>query len=99
MGQISGQKGGETMSNQVLTQKGKRLVSGLIEATKTGAGDFARGYRRGKPRGSVKVEPVGKYWGVFDYDPQPGVEYMTIEEGEKLGKSRFGSLDFHAGNY
>jgi len=78
------------MSNQVLNEEAKRLVSGLIEATKSGAGDFARGYRRGKPRGSVKVEPVGKYWGVFDYDPQPGVKYMTVEEGEKYGQRRYG---------
>ncbi len=78
------------MSNRVFNEEDKRLVAGLIEKTKTGAGDFARGYRRGLPRGSVKVEPVGKYWGVFDYDPQPGRSYMTIEEGKEYGKRRYG---------
>ena len=73
-----------------------RLVEGSVHATKTAAGHFATGYRGarfgriGKPRGSVKVQPVGQYWGVFDYDPQPRVRYITIAKGIKQGKRLWG---------
>jgi len=73
-----------------------RLVQGSIHETKTAAGHFATGYRGkrfgrvGKPRGSVKVQPVGKYWGVFDYEPQKGVMYISVAEGIKQGKRIWG---------
>ena len=72
------------------------LVAGSIYETKTAAGHFAKGYRgkrfgrQGKPLGSVKVRPVGKYWGVFDYDPQRGMTYISIAKGIKLGKRLYG---------
>ncbi|GAI42878.1 unnamed protein product [marine sediment metagenome] len=85
------------MSKRVFTEEAKILAASSIFATKTAAGHFARGWRRrGRwaelqgPRGSVRVEPVGKYWGVFDYDPEPGVPSMTIEEGIELGKRLYG---------
>ncbi len=64
-----------------------RLVEGSINPTRTAAGNFATGYRSkrfgrpGKPAGSVRVQTVGRYWGVFDYDPQDGVSYITRAEG------------------
>lgn len=75
-------------------RKHGRLV--MVYETKTAAGHFATGYRGkrfgrpGKPPGSVKVEPVGKYWGVFDYDPQPGFQYITVAEGKRRGKVLYG---------
>ncbi len=77
-------------------EKEGKLVANSIAETKTAAGDFARGYRgksfgrKGKPRGSVRVEPVGKYFGVFDYAPEVGMHYISIEEGEQEGKRRYG---------
>ena len=83
------------MSNRILNDETKRLVPQSVSETKTAAGDFAKGYRRAGremcPRGSVKVEPVGEYWGVFNYNPTPGFTYITIEEGIELGKRRYGS--------
>ena len=74
-----------------------RLVAGSIHATKTAAGHFATGYRGkrfgrpGKPLGSVKVKKVGKYWGVFDYDPQPGAgRYISPEQGKAYGRRIWG---------
>ena len=51
-----------------------KLVPGSIQDTKTAAGHFATGYRNRKgrfggvpkPRGSVKVAPVGRKWGVYE---------------------------------
>ena len=73
-----------------------RLVADSVYETKTAAGHFATGYRGrrfgrpGKPRGSVRVERVGKYWGVFDYDPQPRVRYITMAEGIRRGRMLYG---------
>lgn len=72
----------------------RKLVSSSVYPTRTAAGHFAQGYRGkrfgrpGKPRGSVRVDRVGCGWGVFDYDPQPGVQYITVEQGRKIA-SRF----------
>ncbi|GAI74727.1 unnamed protein product [marine sediment metagenome] len=54
-------------------QKKGKQVSPILFETKTAAGDFARGYRRGtprtpkSPRGTVKVQKVGSQFGVFDF--------------------------------
>lgn len=75
--------------------KGK-LVDGSIHETKTAAGHFATGYRSkrfgmpGRPRGSVRVGRVGKYWGVFDLAPRPGGRYMSIPKGIAMGKRLYG---------
>ncbi len=69
-----------------------KLIDGSIHETKTAAGHFAKGYRgsrfgkTAKPRGSIKVGPVGKFWGVFDHDPELGRDYITIQEGIEQGK-------------
>jgi len=74
----------------------RQLVDGSIYETKTAAGHFAKGYRSkrfgspGRPRGSVKVGKVGKYWGVFDYKPKPGGRYMSLDKGKKLGERLYG---------
>ena len=73
-----------------MTAPRRRLVSDSVYTTRTAAGHFAQGYRgkrfgrQGKPRGSVRVDKVGRGWGVFDYDPQPGVRYITVEQGRKI---------------
>ena len=72
-----------------------RLLSNSISGTKTAAGHFAKGYRgkrfgsAGKPRGTVKVGRVGRYWGVFDINPHPQVHVITIVQGIKQGKRWF----------
>ena len=75
----------------------RKLVSGSVYQTKTAAGHFATGYRSkrfgfpGRPPGSVKVGKVGKYWGVFDYKPSPGIgRYISTEQGKALGKRLWG---------
>jgi len=73
-----------------------RLVATSVSPTKTAAGHFATGYRGSrfgktrKPYGSVQVRPVGRYWGVFDSDPQRGVHYWTVEQGRAYGKRVYG---------
>ena len=75
----------------------RKLVGNSIQLTKTAAEHFAKGYRSksfgrtGKPRGTVTIGRVGKYWGVFDSDPQPGTgRYMSIEQGKALGRRIWG---------
>lgn len=69
-----------------------KLLSNSIYETKTAAGHFAKGYRgkrfgsAGRPRGTVKVGRVGKYWGVFDINPHPQVHTITVAQGIKKGK-------------
>ena len=73
-----------------------KLLAHSISETKTAAGHFATGYRgrrfgrQGKPRGSVKVGKVGKYWGVFDKDPERHVKIISIERGKQEGKRLYG---------
>ena len=73
-----------------------KLVANSIYETKTAAGHFAKGYRSkrfgslGRPRGSVKVGKVGKCFGVFDYQPRPGIRYISLEEGKKECKRLYG---------
>ena len=75
--------------------KGK-LVDGGIFETKTAAGHFAKGFRSkrfgspGRPRGTVKVRKVGKYWGVFDYAPSPRMKYISLEQRKRLGDRWYG---------
>ena len=75
--------------------KGK-LIEGSIHETKTAAGHFATGYRSkrfgspGRPRGSVRVGRVGKYWGVFDLAPSSRGRYMSLEKGKALGRRLYG---------
>jgi len=74
----------------------RKLVESSIYPTKTAAGHFAKGYRGksfgrpGKPPGSVKVGKVGKYWGVFDYEPSPRGRYISLDKGKREGKRLFG---------
>lgn len=73
-----------------MTTPRRRLVADSVCTTRTAAEHFAHGYRGGrfgkpkKPRGSVRVDRVGRGWGVFDYDPQPRVSYITVEQGKKI---------------
>lgn len=73
-----------------------KLLANSIHETKTAAGHFATGYRGrrwgrpGKPRGSVKVGKVGKYWGVFDKNPDWHVKTISLARGKMEGKRLYG---------
>lgn len=74
----------------------RKLIAHSIHETKTAAGHFAKGFRGkhfgrpGRPRGTVKVGKVGKYWGVFDLKPEVGIHYISPEEGKREGKRHYG---------
>ncbi len=64
----------------------RRLIRNSILPNVTGARNFATGFRRGhNRRGRVMVGRVGRFFGVFDSEPQPGIAYTTIREGIEFG--------------
>lgn len=64
----------------------RRLIRNSIFPNVTGARNFATGFRRGHDRRRrVMVGRVGRFFGVFDGEPQPGIAYTTIREGIQFG--------------
>ena len=66
------------------------LLDFSISQTQEEAETWAKIWTSYYPACSVKVEPVGIFLGVFDYNPMPGFSYITIEEGIEIGKRKFG---------